>query len=127
MNALGRLERIAAALRASDAEWLREQLEQPWQRRQRRLAERDAAVRLARDCFAELRTTAAAEAVARDLGRYVAAGWHRERHLPELPPTASPLRRALHRIARADDGAAIGARRIVTILARALPVVLDDW
>jgi hypothetical protein len=46
MTDAGRLERILAALdNPADREWLRAQLEPAWQRRARRPAERDEAVR----------------------------------------------------------------------------------
>lgn len=63
---LARLDRICAGLSAADAAWLRDQLEPPWLRRQRRLAERDALIRELAEPYI---TLGSGRAMARELRR----------------------------------------------------------
>ncbi len=86
-----------------------------------RLAERDDAIRNALAThYGAMSRRAAAETLARDLARYVSGGWLRERELSELPAGASELRRALHQLAKLNDGASIRWRRIFDIASRAI-------
>jgi hypothetical protein len=113
---IARLERIVAQLAPADAGWLRDQFEPPWRRRQRRLAQRDAAVRDARSLFSDPHhITCAARSLSRALAGYRASNWSAEKDLPALPDSASERHVVLHAIARANGGRPLGWRRIVDI------------
>lgn len=62
--------------------------------------------------------TARAKALETDLQKYLGAAWSRERDLECLPASASPKRRALHRIARSRDGEGLKFRRIFDIASK---------
>lgn len=84
--------------------------------RQRRLAERDEAIRWVLPAHYEgMAPSAAAKALSRDLDGYLACGWRREHMLVTLATSASAHRRALHEIARSNEGRAIGWRQILNI------------
>ncbi len=59
--------------------------------------------------------TTRSAALETDLQHYLGVAWLRERDLESLPETSSPLRRALHRIARSRNGEGIKARRIFDV------------
>jgi hypothetical protein len=111
-----RLARVLAQLPAEDADWLARQINTaPWQLRQRRLGERDEAIRAARRFFHDARATVAARALEAALGAYLASAWPRERDLAELPPDAGERRAALHCIARLNDGDGLSWRQVWNI------------
>lgn len=103
----GRLARIAATLPADDAAFLHalaDRLDPPWQRRARRLAARDEAVRLALLACSDLRPCRAAAVLASELRRMVTT------------PHAQGERAALlRRILTLSGGRALAWRRIVDI------------
>lgn len=113
--AADRLDRILARLPAEDAQWLARQIEAPWQRRARKLAERDETIRAARRFFPNERVTVSAEALAKALGDYLAGKWLRDRSLEELAPGATAQHAALHRIAKLNSGEPLGWRQIANI------------
>jgi hypothetical protein len=116
MDGGDRLDRILAALPPDDAAWLAARLEPPWRVRQRRLGQRDEAVRAyAAAACVGLPPTAAAKAVAAALERYLGTAWPRERELADLPD-APASRSALHRLARLNDGGPIGWRQLLNIV-----------
>lgn len=80
-------------------------------------AARNAALRAAARLPPASTVSAKAERLAAELDRYLSVVWPRERGLDALPPTASPLRVELHRIARLTNGAGLRQRRIFDILA----------
>jgi hypothetical protein len=97
-----RVARILALLEDDDRGWLQDRLAEPWQRRARRLAERDARIReyaLGLHPFASGRAMAAA--VAGELLRYHASGWRFEK---DLPSPAEPRRGLLWRILHLNNG-----------------------
>ncbi len=69
-----------------------------------RLGERDEAVRAAFAAVPHLPPTEAARHVARELARYLASAWMLERDRPQDASPAPPLRAALRRVARSNDG-----------------------
>lgn len=79
-----------------------------------RLTGRDDCIRAALQLYAGA-PSARAKALERDLADYLGRAWLRERELPDLPGTTSETRSALHAIARANDGRAIGWRQILNI------------
>ena len=79
-----------------------------------RYAARDAAVLDAFTAMPGLQPTPAAHHVARELARYLASAWLVERGYPLLP-SEDPLRAALQRLARENDGEPIGARQLLRI------------
>jgi hypothetical protein len=110
---LARFDRALALLPAADAAWLRELVEPPWLRRQRRLAARDEAVRAARLYFPDPQPCCAAKAAARALRGYLTTGWLRERE--QLPRGTSEYRRALWQILTANNGRGLSWRRVLEI------------
>jgi hypothetical protein len=81
--------------------------------------ERDRLIREAASRFfpAEGQLTRSAKDTADALGRYrSSADWQRDRHLAELPASASARRRDLHAILRANKGTPLGWRQIYDIL-----------
>jgi hypothetical protein len=76
----GRVARIVAQIGdEADRAWLVDRLAEPWQRRARRLAERDAQIRELALTWHPLQSgRAQAAAIAVELGRYRAAAWRFE-------------------------------------------------
>jgi hypothetical protein len=111
-----RVARIVAQIGdEADRAWLVDRLAEPWQRRARRLAERDARIRdyaLAYHPLLSGHAMAAAIAVAID--RYGASGWKRER---DLPAPADPRRGLLWRILHLNGGRGLSAERVRFVLA----------
>ena len=108
------LEEIVAQLRPQDGEILRSVLEQPAYRRARLRRERREAFQAARRVLApELGITAASEALATALHRYLASAWPQHRYMDEMLSTASEQHRVLHRIARATGGKRLSARTVL--------------
>ena len=105
----GRLARIESVVNPDDAQWIRSLAEAADRRGQR-----DAAIRSAAALVAGSSVSGRAKSLERELRRYLAGAWLRERHLP--PADASPLRRELLRIARCNGGDTIGWRRLVEII-----------
>jgi hypothetical protein len=100
---------------AADRAWFLDRVSQPWQRRARRLAERDERIRefaLAYYPFMTGRGQAAAIAV--DLRRYQASSWRFEK---DPPASADPRRGLLWRIAHLNDGKGLSADRVRYALA----------
>lgn len=85
------------------------------QTRQERLNLRDAAIRDSHRLFPGPPTTAA-KALAEALTRYLASAWLRERDIEHLASGASDQRRALHRIARLNEGRSLAWRQVVNIV-----------
>jgi hypothetical protein len=97
-----RVARILALLEDDDRGWLQDQLAKPWQRRARRLAQRDTRIReyaLGFHPFASGRAMAAA--IAGELLRYRASGWRFEK---DLPAPAEARRGLLWRILHLNNG-----------------------
>jgi hypothetical protein len=116
-----RAARIAALLEDEDRRWFLDRIAEPWQRRARRLAERDARIRehaLAYCPLLSSRATAVAISVAID--RYRASGWRFER---DLPAPADQHRRSLWAILHLNDGRSLSSARIRCALAS---VVIAD-
>jgi hypothetical protein len=111
----GRLAAILDRLPPADAALIADLIEPQWKRRDRRLTNRDDAVRAARRFFPGMRDTPAATALAQALDRYLATAWRFDRDAAELPQTASAQHFALFRIAQANNGVSIGARQIMNI------------
>ena len=109
-----RLERIAAALQADDAEWLRTLLE-PGARS--RLDRRDYAVRELLLLFRPLPCTIAARRLAHALDRYLTTAWRAEKASSALPDDTDPQHRLLHSIARENAGRSLSWRQIVNLAA----------
>jgi hypothetical protein len=105
---------IIDALSAAEVEWLAARHFSPRALQQRRLAERDEALRVAMRLSGESRPTPAAQMVARDLRRYLATAWRSNCALAELTG-CSAYRAALHRLARANKGQPISARQVFDI------------
>ncbi len=112
----GRLAAILARLPPDDAAYLSTRLLQPWERRQRRLEARDAAVLEAFAAVPTLQPTPAARLIATELARYLASAWRIERDR-DLAITGDALRATVARIARANDGQPIGYRQLLNIRA----------
>jgi hypothetical protein len=94
-----RVERILGQIGAeADRAWLVDRLSEPWQRRARRLAERDMRIREFALAYHPLMTgRGMAAAIAVELDRYRALGWRFEKDLPAPPdPQRGLLRRILH-------------------------------
>lgn len=100
----------------ADRETLAEALAPAWLRRQRRFAERDAAIRETVQRFFPGRQRPSAEALENALTGYLAGAWRWERE-GGLPGGASARRAALHRILVLNRGEPLGWRRIFDILA----------
>lgn len=133
--AVDRLRRVADALAAGepppadDAAWLGRglagwlaadqpldaALALPWGwRRDARHAERDALLReLAQGYTGTVR--ARALALQAELQHYAGVNWPRERHLPQMPDSASSRRRLLHRLFRLDPAPPTSLRRLVEV------------
>lgn len=111
-----RLARIAAHLPPDDAAFVLHLAPPVRQPARARLDERDAAIRAARSLWPATSDTAAARAIAAALSDYLGRGWSRERNLAELPEHAGPRRRALHRLARANDGRTLGYRQMLNVI-----------
>lgn len=111
----GRLERILGQITdPDDRDWLLTQLEPAWRRRERRLGERDAAIRELAGHYLELIAgRAIATAVANDLRRYLASGWQHEQG---KPPMGDAKRVLMHRILSLNEGRAVGSQRVREIL-----------
>ena len=111
-----RVERIVGQIGdEADRRWLRDRQAAPWQRRARRLADRDARIRefgLAYYPFMTGRGMASAIAV--ELQRYASAGWRFERN---LPAPADQRRRSLWAILHLSDGRGLSAARVRYALA----------
>lgn len=115
------LATVLAALPPDHADVVRRYLVLPrWQARALRLAARDDAIRYAATLVAPGMCRAqAATTLALALDRYLTTGgWALQRHLAELPETASVRRQALHRVLQLNDGKSWGlsARTITNIL-----------
>lgn len=108
-----RLDRILAALPPDDAVYLASLVEPPWKVRARRLGTRDAAV-LEAFATVAMQPTPAAHHIARELARYLASAWSIERDRG-APPASDPLRAALQRLARENEGEPIGWRQLLRI------------
>ncbi|MBC9208201.1 hypothetical protein IBL26_15260 [Roseomonas aerophila] len=85
----------------------------PWQRRQRRLDERDALIRQARQLLPQARHTVAADMVAMALRRYLSHGLHTASVLPTDPEL---FRALIETVARLNGGKVISTRQIISIL-----------
>ena len=114
MSDTARLERILAELPAEDAAYLSRLIEPPWKRRDRRLSVRDAAVMDAFAAVSDKDPTPAAAYIASQFARYLASAWLVERGYPLLP-SEDPLRAALQRLARENEGNTIGPRQLLRI------------
>ena len=112
---LPRLAEIMAGLPPADAALIADLIEPQWKRRDRRLTNRDDAVRAARRFFPGMRDTPAAAALSRALNRYLASSWRVDRDATELPQTASAQHCAFYRIAKSNGGASLGPRQIINI------------
>ena len=99
-----RMRAILAQLPAADADFLRAQIGQPWERRAHRLAERDAAVREALAVYRGKAPYAAAKAVEQEL-----------RHAACAPHATGPRAALLRRIIDLSDRRGLAWRRIVDI------------
>lgn len=82
-------------------------------------ADRDAALTAALAGTRGASTSARAASLATRLQTYVTgAAWRVEKRLAELPATATDAERALHRLARANGGEGLSARRIRELAAK---------
>jgi len=88
----------------------------PWLAREFRHHERDTAIRATVPLLEHLSRTEAPRELERMLRRYLGSAWAYERHMSELPASFGALRRALHLIARAGGGEALGWRQIRNIM-----------
>ena len=111
-----RVERILERLEPDDAAWLTRLLDQRTSA-QRRLEQRDEAVRQVWPYVTHLPPTVAAKRLARSLDRYLTTRWRHEQLQSELPDDAEGLHRALHRIVRANEGRPLGWRQLLNIRA----------
>lgn len=111
-----RLDAILGKLPPDDAALIAPLLLPPWQFRARRLADRDAAIRAALPLLGKAPGNPAACELEGVLRRYLSGpSWRLDRPLAELPDDAPPLRRLLHRIARANEGKGLGWRQVSRI------------
>ena len=78
--------------------------------------ERDRAIRATASLLSGASRSEAAQELARVLRQYLASAWRHERAVQELPESAGPMRRALHRIAHAGRGKALGWQQIRNVL-----------
>jgi alkylated DNA nucleotide flippase Atl1 len=87
--------------------------EAPWQRRQRRLDERDAVIRQARQLLPQGKQTVASRMIELALRRYLSHGMHTASLAPSHPER---FRAMIEIIARLNDGKVIAWRQIAAIL-----------
>ena len=111
---LPRLQATLAKLPADDAAWLAAALELPWQARARALSERDASIREGLALLSDLSRCPAARHLEQELQRYLATTWRMDQRAGLLPD-ASPLRRAVYRIACSSDGKPVGWRQMLNV------------
>ncbi len=118
-----RVERIAALLDGADRAWFLDRISEPWQRRTRRLEERDRLIRdYALAFHPMLSGRAMASAIAIAIDRYRASGWRFEK---SLPAPSDPRRGSLWRILHLNAGRGLSAARVRYALA-AVVVVADS-
>ena len=99
----------------ADRAWFLDRVSEPWQRRARRLAERDRLIREYALAFHPLESgRAMAAAIAVELDRYRASGWRFERDLP-APPDAR--RGLLWRILHLNAGKSLSPGAVRAALA----------
>jgi hypothetical protein len=110
-----RVARILTLLDEDDRVWLEDRLAEPWQRRARRLAERDLKIReFAVNFHPLLSGRAMAVAISVAINRYRASAWRFER---DLPAPADQRRRSLWAILHLNGGRSLSEGRVRYALA----------
>ncbi|MGB8841379.1 MAG: hypothetical protein WCC64_09910 [Aliidongia sp.] len=76
---------------------------------------RDSAIRHARSLMPDKTTTGAADEISTALARYLASGWRHNQNVDHITD-ADPKKRAVHRIAKLNNGRPIRSRQIFNVL-----------
>jgi hypothetical protein len=107
-----RLDRILRSLSAEDVVFLARRPLPRWAVQARRLNDRDETIRQARTFLPGMVEGVQAQALSRDLSRYLSSGWQRSDGGEQATDT---YRGALHRIALLNHGEPIGQRQILNV------------